>query len=138
MGQYSMVDPTRAPAGKEVAWAYTHVPPWPAATHLGDDDIVRSMELEIERRAHGFRDLIRSRYVTVLEPGAVNLGTAQLQQQLIFRPIPRHLGRPETPVRGLYLASAAAHPGGGVHGGPGSNAARAALGHDRLTRRLRR
>ncbi|AKL69411.1 MULTISPECIES: hypothetical protein [Streptomyces] len=36
-------------------------------------------------------------------------------------------GRPETPVRGLCLASAAAHPGGGVHGAPGANAARAAL-----------
>ncbi|MFF1373694.1 hypothetical protein [Streptomyces virginiae] len=35
--------------------------------------------------------------------------------------------RPETPVEGLYLASAAAHPGGGLHGAPGANAARAAL-----------
>jgi len=36
-------------------------------------------------------------------------------------------GRPETPIKGLFLASASAHPGGGVHGGPGANAARAAL-----------
>jgi phytoene dehydrogenase-like protein len=58
--------------------------------------------------------------------GALNGGTAQLHQQLIFRPVPG-LGRSETPVARLYLASASAHPGGGVHGGPGANAARAAL-----------
>jgi len=62
--------------------------------------------------------------------GALNGGTAQLHQQLVFRPIPG-LGRPETPVRGLYLASASAHPGGGVHGACGANAARAALAHAR-------
>ena len=65
--------------------------------------------------------------------GAVNGGSAQLHQQLIFRPFPG-LARPETPVRGLYLGSASAHPGGGVHGACGSNAARAALAHDRLRR----
>ena len=63
--------------------------------------------------------------------GALNGGTAQLHQQLVFRPLPG-LGRAETPVRGLYLASASAHPGGGVHGAPGANAARAALAHARI------
>ena len=58
--------------------------------------------------------------------GALNGGTAQLHQQLVFRPVPG-LGRAETPVRGLYLGSASAHPGGGVHGACGDNAARAAL-----------
>ena len=38
----------------------------------------------------------------------------------------------ETPVGRLFLASASAHPGGGVHGAPGANAARAALLHARL------
>jgi phytoene dehydrogenase-like protein len=63
--------------------------------------------------------------------GAVNGGTSQLHQQLVFRPVPGW-GRAETGIRGLYLASASAHPGGGVHGAAGSNAARAALAHDRL------
>lgn len=45
---------------------------------------------------------------------------------LLMAPLWRFSSWPETPVRGLYLASAAAHPGG-VHGGPGANAARGAL-----------
>ncbi len=53
-------------------------------------------------------------------------GTAQLHQQLVFRPVPGR-GRASTPVAGLYLASASAHPGGGVHGACGANAARLAL-----------
>ena len=69
---------------------------------------------------------------------AVNSGTSALHQQLVFRPTPG-LGRPETPVPGLYLASASAHPGGGVHGAPGWNAARAALSaNSRVTGSMRR
>ena len=63
--------------------------------------------------------------------GAINGGTSQLHQQLVFRPVPGW-GRAETPVRGLFLGSASAHPGGGVHGAPGNNAARAAIAHRRL------
>ena len=63
--------------------------------------------------------------------GAVNGGTSQLHQMLVLRPWPG-TGRPGTGLRGLYLASSSAHPGGGVHGAPGANAARAAL----LDRRL--
>ena len=136
LGQYSMVDPTRMPPGKESAWGYTHVP---YGTQWGPgelDRFVESMEAQVERMAPGFRDSILDRHVLDLPAGVVNLGTAQLHQQLVFRPIPG-LGRPETPVEGLYLGSAAAHPGGGVQGGPGHNAARVALAHDRI-RRIRR
>ena len=83
------------------------------------------MEERIEAHAPGFRDLIRARHVMTppdleaanpnLVGGELNGGTAQLHQQLVFRPTPG-LGRAETPVDGLYLASASAHPGGGVHG----------------------
>ena len=73
---------------------------------------------------------------SILVGGATTGGTAQLHQQLVLRPTPGG-GRSETPVPGLYLASASAHPGGGVHGACGSNAARAAVWHDRI-RRTRR
>jgi phytoene dehydrogenase-like protein len=63
-----------------------------------------------------------------LAGGAVGGGTMQLFQQLVFRPVPG-LGGPRTHVENLYLGSAAIHPGGGVHGGCGYLAARAAL-HD--------
>jgi phytoene dehydrogenase-like protein len=132
-GQYSMGDPTRAPACKETAWAYTHVP---LGAAIDEDAFVRRMEDEVERVAPGFRALVRGRHVFTpseleaanasLVGGAINGGTAQLHQQFVFRPTPG-LGRPETPVPRLYLASSSAHPGGGVHGGPGAIAARAAL-----------
>jgi phytoene dehydrogenase-like protein len=65
---------------------------------------------------------------------AVNGGTPQLHQQLAFRPV-AGLRRYSTPVADLFLASASAHPGGGVHGACGANAAAAALS---LRRRARR
>jgi phytoene dehydrogenase-like protein len=42
--------------------------------------------------------------------------------------------RYQTPVRGLYMSGAATHPGGGVHGAAGANAARVVLADLRLTR----
>src|SRR6185437_772054 len=61
-----------------------------------------------------------------LDTGAINAGTTALHQQAFFRPV-AGLGRPQTFIPGLYLAGASAHPGGGVHGAPGWNAAVAAL-----------
>jgi phytoene dehydrogenase-like protein len=98
------------------------------------------VEDQVERFAPGFRALIRGRRVLApptlqsldgnLHNGAINGGTTAVHQQLVFRPVPG-TGRPETPVAGLFLASAGAHPGGGVHGAPGANAARAALRRNR-------
>lgn len=158
LGQYSMLDPSRSPAGTETAWAYAHLPQAPKGDAAGElrGDWSRSeeaeafadrIEAEVEGLAPGFRKLIRRRHLQTpidleandrnLVGGALNGGTAQLHQQAIFRPYPG-LGRPRTPVEGLYLASASAHPGGGLHGGPGGNAATAALRRERLpgTRRL--
>jgi phytoene dehydrogenase-like protein len=151
-GQMTTTDPSRSPAGTESMWAYTHVP---QRTHrdAGDGSITGRwdpddrerfadrMQARIERLAPGFGAVVRSRRVlgprelearnANLVGGAVGGGTAQLHQELVFRPVPG-LGRSETGIGGLYLGSAAAHPGGGVHGAPGMNAARAALLHHRL------
>jgi phytoene dehydrogenase-like protein len=58
--------------------------------------------------------------------GDLGGGSSQLDHQLIFRPLFPYF-RYRTPVRGVYLCSASAHPGGGVHGACGFNAALAAL-----------
>ncbi|MFE7655822.1 phytoene desaturase family protein [Streptomyces bottropensis] len=151
-GQMTTADPSRSPRGTEAAWAYTHVP-HVIKSDAGDDGLTGGwssaeqevmadrVERQVERFAPGFRSLIRARRVLApptlqaldrnLHGGAINGGTAALHQQLFFRPAPG-TGRPETPVDGLYLASASAHPGGGVHGAPGANAARAALRRHRL------
>ncbi|SIS20101.1 phytoene desaturase family protein [Williamsia sterculiae] len=139
-GQMTTADPTRSPAGTESAWAYTHLP-----RDISDDDsalrLAAHTDAVLEEYAPGFGELIVGRHVHTpselhgedqnLHAGAVNGGTAQLFQQLIFRPTPG-LGGAETAIRGLYLASAAAHPGGGVHGACGNNAALAALACDGL------
>jgi phytoene dehydrogenase-like protein len=145
-GQYAAGDPTRAPAGKETAWAYTRVPRGLAWDGAATEAFAARVEERIEALAPGFRALVRARHVLTppqleranrnLVGGAINGGTAQLHQQLVFRPVPG-LARPATPVRGLYLASASAHPGGGVHGACGANAARAAL-RAQLLRPVRR
>ena len=153
VGQMTTADPSRSPAGTESAWAYTHVPQVTRTDGANDlkgvwDDsegerFAERMEDRIERLAPGFRDRIVARHIftpPALEASNANLvggdigsGTMQLSQQLVLRPVPG-LGRAETPIKGLYLASASAHPGGGVHGACGANAAEAALLHDRFRR----
>jgi phytoene dehydrogenase-like protein len=136
LGQNSTADPSRSPEGTEAVWAYTHLP---HREHWPEEEIaahVARMEAVIEEQAPGFCRLVQGRHVfspagmqdadPSLVGGALGGGTAAAYQQLFFRPV-AGLGRPDTPVDRLYLASASAHPGGGVHGAPGANAARAAL-----------
>jgi phytoene dehydrogenase-like protein len=137
LGQMTTSDPSRSPAGTESAWAYTHVPmgidwtPDTVAEHAG------KLRESIEHLAPGFADTVLAEHIQTpvdlesadanLVGGAINGGTALIHQQLFFRPVPG-TGRPETPIPGLFLASASAHPGGGVHGACGWNAARSAIG----------
>jgi phytoene dehydrogenase-like protein len=139
-GQMTTADPVRSPAGTESMWVYTHLPKrdrWTAdeiATHA------ERIEATMEKHAPGFADLVAGRHVTGPQDfeaenpsrvgGTINGGTAAAYQQLIFRPVPG-LGRADTPIDRLYLASSSAHPGGAVHGAPGANAARAALVRNR-------
>jgi len=135
-GQMTTADASRSPEGTESAWAYTHLPVGVESSEAVVEAHVRLVEQTLERHAPGFGDLIVARFVQSpgrlheenpsLIGGAVSGGTTQLHQQLVFRPVPG-LGGASTPIDRLFLGGASAHPGGGVHGGPGANAARAAL-----------
>jgi len=129
LSQPSLFDPTRAPAGKHIAWAYCHVP------NSSTVDMLDPLESQIERFAPGFRDCVLAR--RVFSPGALedmdaNLiggdisGGAVDLRQFFFRPTWRHYA---TPVRKIYICSSSTPPGAGVHGMCGHNAAKQAASH---------
>ena len=142
LGQQSLADPDRAPEGKHTAWAYTRGPARGVDWAAERDRHVERMEAQVERYAPGFRDRIIARHVlgpADLEARDPNLvrgdvgGGSYRLRQLVFRPVPS-LSPYRTPIAGLYLGSAAAFPGGGVHGVAGDAAARAALADRRRLR----
>ena len=127
LSQPTVFDPSRAPAGKHVAWGYCHVP------HASTSDMLDRIERQIERFAPGFRDLVLGRAIATpaqieasnanfaggdIAAGVVDLG------QMFTRPTWRNYG---TPVKGLYICSASTPPGVGVHGMCGYWAAQLAL-----------
>jgi phytoene dehydrogenase-like protein len=144
LGQQSLADGTRAPAGKHTAWAYTHGPQ--GVDWAGEQERhVQRMEAQVERFAPGFGERILARHVlgpAELEARNANLvggdvgGGSYALDQLLFRPVASPIPY-RTPLRGLYIGSAATFPGGAVHGVPGRAAARAALAEERLRRLLR-
>lgn len=127
--QPSLFDPSRAPTGTHVAWAYCHVP-------AGSDvDVADAIEAHVERFAPGFRDAIVARHArdpTAMERhdpnyigGDINGGLADLRQ-LFFRPVAR-VDPYATPARDIFLCSSSTPPGGGVHGMCGYWAARSVM-----------
>ncbi|MBG6215272.1 MAG: NAD(P)/FAD-dependent oxidoreductase [Cryobacterium sp.] len=130
--QPSILDATRAPAGKHVLWAYTHVPA--GSTHDQTEQITR----QIERFAPGFRDTIlasagqSAAQMQNHNPnhigGDIAAGAISLAQ-LVRRPVLS--GDPwRTPLTGVYLCSSSTAPGPGVHGMCGYRAALSALRHE--------
>jgi phytoene dehydrogenase-like protein len=129
LSQPSLFDERRAPDGKHTAWAYCHVPNG-STIDAGD-----AIEAQVERFAPGFRELVLAR--SSLGPrelerhnrnivgGDLNCGSFELGQ-LVFRPVRRAIPY-RTPLRGVFLCSAATPPGGGVHGLCGYAAAHLAL-----------
>jgi phytoene dehydrogenase-like protein len=126
VAQQSLFDPSRAPDGKQTAWAYCHVP-------AGSDvDMTTAIESQIERFAPGFKDLILDRHVMGASdfeshnPNCISgdIAGGGFGFKKVFQ-----LGS-SAPYRigdGLYLCSSATPPGAGVHGMCGYYAARAAL-----------
>jgi len=127
--QPSVVDPTRAPAGKHTLWAYCHVP---AGSTL---DRSEAIGRQIDRFAPGWRDLVLATSVrTAAEAeehdpnyvgGDIGAGTQDLRQTFAR---PAATWNPyRTGVPGVYLCSSSTAPGPGVHGRCGELAAMSAL-----------
>ncbi|WP_279367504.1 phytoene desaturase family protein [Microbacterium testaceum] len=134
--QPTLFDPTRAPEGKHVLWAYTHVPSGSPADR--EEAVVR----QIERFAPGFRDTVlatSSRTAVDIAawnpnfPGGDISAGAPTLTQLLGRPV--YSPNPwRTPMKGVYLCSSSTSPGPGVHGLAGWQAALSALRHEFGTR----
>ncbi len=127
LAQPTLFDPSRAPQGKHIAWAYCHVP------NGSDFDMLPRMEAQIERFAPGFGDCVLARRVLKpadLESMDANLvggdivGGAADWRQWLFRPTWRQNATPDPRI---YICSSSTPPGGGVHGMCGYNAASLAL-----------
>ncbi|HEY8931117.1 MAG TPA: NAD(P)/FAD-dependent oxidoreductase [Mucilaginibacter sp.] len=129
LAQPSILDATRAPAGKHVAWAYCHVP------NGSEKDMTAIIENQVERFAPGFKAIILARHtlnsmqMQDYNPnyigGDINGGVLDLAQ-LFTRPALRWSPY-KTSAKGLYICSSSTPPGGGVHGMCGYNAAKRVL-----------
>jgi phytoene dehydrogenase-like protein len=130
--QPTVADPSRAPKGKHVGWAYCHVPSGSTI------DATAAIEAQVERFAPGFKDTVLARHTmnaSQMEAydanyvgGDINGGAGDLRQAFTR---PSVSIRPwVTPMKGVYLCSSATPPGGGVHGMCGWHAAKAALTRD--------
>jgi phytoene dehydrogenase-like protein len=127
LAQPTLFDPTRAPVGRHIAWAYCHVP------NGSTLDMLPRIESQIERFAPGFRDCILQRRVfspAALETMDANLiggdigGGLMNLPQFLFRPTMRYYA---TSAPDIYICSSSTPPAGGVHGMCGYNAAKLAL-----------
>jgi phytoene dehydrogenase-like protein len=127
VAQPTLFDPSRAPEGKHIAWAYCHVP------NGSQVNCLENLEDQIQRFAPGFRDCVLARRVFAaadLEAMDANLvggdigGGAVDLRQFLFRPTWRQY---RTSANDVYLCSSSTPPGGGVHGMCGYNAAQIAL-----------
>ena len=134
----SSVDPSVAPPGKHVMSMFTQYAPYDLAG--GWDSAKRNAYADacfdvVERYAPGFKASVVDRQILTpvdleatfgLTKGNIFQGAMNLNKLYAFRPVPGYAGY-RTPVDGLYLCGSAAHPGGGVMGAAGRNAARVIL-----------
>jgi len=135
----SSLDSTVAPPGKHLMSMFTQYAPYtlkdgPWTDALRNEYADRCFDV-VERYAPGFKASVIDRQILTpvdleekfgLTGGSIFQGAMPLHQLFAFRPVPGFAGY-AMPVRGLYLCGAAAHPGGGVMGASGWNAARVML-----------
>ncbi len=142
----TLADPTLAPQGKHILTLFGGHAPYDLANGTWDeqrealaDTVVKTLaefapdieEVVIERQVLTPLDLER---IYALPQGHIFHGELALDQLFFMRPVPGYADY-RTPVRGLYLCGSGAHPGGGVSGVPGYNAARAVLADGKRRRR---
>jgi phytoene dehydrogenase-like protein len=139
----SVVDPTVAPPGRHLMSMFVQYAPYELRDGSWDDRSEafadRCFDLLDEYAPNLKRAVLDRQVLTPLDfervfnltGGNIFQGAMTPGQLFAFRPVPGH-ARYRTPLGGLYLCGAAAHPGGGVMGTPGLNAAREILGRRRL------
>lgn len=129
LAQHTLFDPTRAPDGNHTVWAYCHVP------NGSTLDVSATIVSQIERFAPGFSDTIIARRVTMpadLERGNANLvggdvgGGSYANHRAVFRPAVQ-TDPYKTDDDRIFIGSASATPGAGVHGMSGHLAALSVL-----------
>jgi phytoene dehydrogenase-like protein len=139
----SVVDPSVAPPGRHLMSMFVQYAPYALREGTWDDRrdafADRCFDLLTEYAPNFKRAVIARQVLTPLDlervfnltGGNIFQGAMTPSQLFSFRPAPGYASY-RMPIRGLYLCGAAAHPGGGVMGTPGLNAARAILGRRRL------
>jgi phytoene dehydrogenase-like protein len=143
----SVVDPTVAPPGRHLMSMFVQYAPYELRDGSWDDQreafADRCFDV-VNEYAPNFKDAVLDRQVLTpldlervfnLTGGNIFQGAMTPGQLFAFRPVPGYAGY-ETPLGGLYLCGAAAHPGGGVMGTPGLNAAREILRQRPLRARI--
>ncbi|MAW52637.1 MAG: amine oxidase, partial [Geminicoccus sp.] len=135
----SLTDPTMAPPGKHMMSVFVqYAPPKVGGREWTDEDkdgFEKSVIDQISKYSPNFRDLIlhcETRTPREIEAevglteGNIFQGELTFDQLLFNRPIPGY-AQYRTPIDGLYMVGSSTHPGGGVMGAPGANAAREIL-----------
>jgi phytoene dehydrogenase-like protein len=135
----SLTDPSLAPPGKHVMSCFVQYAPYHLAEGTWDDHKEAFGDTVVDTIAEyapNFRNVIRHRQVVTpldlerewgLSEGNIFQGELSLEQLFFLRPVPGWANY-RTPVRGLYMCGSATHPGGGIMGAPGRNAALSVLG----------
>jgi phytoene dehydrogenase-like protein len=135
----SQIDPTMAPDGKHYMSVFVQYCPYELASGAWDADkrqgFGNTVIETIARHSPDFKDLILDAEIRTpwdienevgLTEGNIFQGELTMDQLLFNRPVPG-FAQYRAPVRGLYMCGSSTHPGGGVMGAPGANAARAVL-----------
>jgi phytoene dehydrogenase-like protein len=136
----SLIDPTMAPDGKHYMSVFVQWAPYRLADGEWDGPARQAFGQTvidaIAEHSPDFKSLILHAEIRTpwdienevgLTEGNIFQGELTMDQLLFNRPIPGY-AQYRSPVKGLYMCGSSTHPGGGVMGAPGANAARTVLG----------